>query len=126
MSRFLAKIKYSYFNFIYCVILRWENAIWQDKISRVSYLRFKSVAMNTAELKTKILKQIDALESDKLEGFYGLLLNYVNAQRSEEEWDLLSDEQRLGILAAKAEVESGQKIPHAEVTAKHGSRFGNA
>lgn len=82
--------------------------------------------MNTTELKTKILKQIDALDSDKLEGFYGLILNYVNAQRSEDEWGLLSDEQRVGILAAIAEVESGQKIPHAEVTAKHRSRFRNA
>lgn len=82
--------------------------------------------MNTTELKTKILKQIDALDSDKLEGFYGLLLNYVNAQQNEEEWHLLSDEQRVGILAAIAEVESGQKIPHAEVTAKHRSRFRNA
>lgn len=82
--------------------------------------------MNTTELKTKILKQIDALDSDKLEGFYGLLLNYVNAQRSEEEWELLSEEQRVGILTAIAEVDSGQKIPHAEVMAKHRSRFGNA
>lgn len=39
--------------------------------------------MNTAEIKIKILKHIDTLDSDKLEGFYGLLLNYVNAQRSE-------------------------------------------
>jgi hypothetical protein len=53
-------------------------------------------------------------------------LNYVNAQQNEEEWHLLSDEQRVGILAAIAEVESGQKIPHAEVTAKHRSRFSNA
>lgn len=82
--------------------------------------------MNTAELKTKILKQIDALESDKLEGFYGLLLNYVNSQRSEEEWDLLSEEQRLGILAAIAEVDSGHKIPHTEIVEKYRSQFRNA
>lgn len=84
------------------------------------------MAMNTAELKTKILKQIDALESDKLEGFYGLLLNYVNSQRSEEEWDLLSEEQRLGILAAIAEVDSGHKIPHTEIVEKYRSQFRNA
>lgn len=82
--------------------------------------------MNTAELKTKILKQIDALESDKLEGFYGLLWNYVNAQRSEEEWYLLSDEQRNGILTAIAEVGSGHKIPHTEIVEKYRSQFRNA
>lgn len=82
--------------------------------------------MNTAEIKIKILKQIDTLDSDKLEGFYGLLLNYVNAQRSEEEWHLLTDEQRTGILSAIEEVDAGHKILHTEVVAKFRSRFGSA
>lgn len=98
----------------------------KTKFPDFAYLRFKCVAMNTTELKTKILKQIDALDSDKPEGFYGLLLNYVNGQQSEEEWYLLSDEQRNGILAAIAEVESGHKIPHTEIVEKYRSQFRNA
>lgn len=82
--------------------------------------------MNAAEIKIKILKQIDTLDSDKLEGFYGLLLNYVNAQRSEEEWHHLTDEQRAGVLSAIEALDAGHKIPHAEVVAKFRSRFKNA
>ncbi len=37
--------------------------------------------MTVSDLKLKIFRQIDALEKNRLEEFYGLLMNYINSKR---------------------------------------------
>ena len=74
--------------------------------------------MNTAELKNKIFSQIDSLDSNKIEEFYGVLLNFINSKREENEWLEITDHQRKGIDAAIQELDSGKGISHQEVMKK--------
>jgi hypothetical protein len=74
--------------------------------------------MNTAELKIKIFSQIDSLDSNKMEEFYGVLLNFINSKKEANEWLELTDQQREGVDAAIEELDSGKGISHQEVIKK--------
>ncbi|MBK7133749.1 MAG: hypothetical protein IPH69_13280 [Bacteroidales bacterium] len=67
--------------------------------------------MTVSDLKLRIFRQIDSLEKNKLEEFYGLLMNYINGQRDISDWDKLTEFQKKGILDAIDEVESGKEFP---------------
>lgn len=74
--------------------------------------------MNLAELKIKIFRQIDSFDSNKLQDFYGVMLNYINSKKSIDEWVQLSDKEKQGIEDAIKEIESGKGIPHNKVISK--------
>jgi len=74
--------------------------------------------MNIAELKIKIFRQVDSLDSHKLEEFYGLMMNYINSKKDIDEWIGVSDDEKQGIEAAIKELDSGNGIPHAQVMSK--------
>jgi hypothetical protein len=71
--------------------------------------------MNTAELKNKIFRQIDSLDSNKIEEFYGILLNFINSKKEANEWLELTDQQRKGVDIAIEELDLGKGISHQEV-----------
>jgi hypothetical protein len=71
--------------------------------------------MNIAELKIKIFRQVDSLDSNKLEEFYGLMLNYFNSKKDIDEWIGVTEDEKLGIEAAIKELDSGKGIPHTQV-----------
>lgn len=82
--------------------------------------------MTVSDLKLRIFRQIDSLEKNKLEEFYGLLMNYINGQRDSSDWDKLSEIQRKGILDAIDEVESGKGISNKIVLDKFRKKYPNA
>ena len=79
--------------------------------------------MSAAELKIKIFRQVDSLDSSKLEEFYGIMLNYINSKREIDEWIGITDEEKHGIEAAIGEIDSGKGIPHAQVMNKFKKKY---
>ena len=52
--------------------------------------------MTVSDLKLKIFRQIDSLEKNRLEEFYGLLLNYINGKKDISDWEKLTPAQKQG------------------------------
>ena len=73
--------------------------------------------MTVADLKLKIFRQVDALQKNRLEEVYGLLINYIRGQRDIDDWDKLTEEQKQGILDAIKEIDKGEGIPHKKLMA---------
>jgi hypothetical protein len=82
--------------------------------------------MTVSDLKLRIFRQIDSLERNKLEEFYGFLLNYINGQKDISDWDQLSANQKKGILDAINEIESGKGIPNKSVLTKFRKKYSDA
>ncbi len=78
--------------------------------------------MTASDIKFEILKKIDSLENNQLEEFHGLVLNFLNSQKEENEWNM-SEEQRDGILSAISEIEQNKGISHRNVMSKVRSKF---
>jgi hypothetical protein len=81
--------------------------------------------MTVSDLKIKIFRHIDSLEKSKLEEFYRILLNYINEQKNESDWDNLTIDQKNGILEAIDEIESGKGIPNKTVLTKFRKKYSN-
>jgi hypothetical protein len=82
--------------------------------------------MNTSELKLKIFRQVDSLEKTRLEGLYGVLLNFINSQKEINDWINLSDNQKQGIFDAIEQIDSGKGIPHDKVMSKYRKKYTHA
>ena len=82
--------------------------------------------MTVSDLKLRIFRQIDSLERNKLEEFYGILLNYINGQKDISDWDILSANQKKGILDAIDEIESSKGIPNKTVLNKFRKKYSDA
>ena len=78
------------------------------------------------DLKHKILNQIDALDDSILEEFYGLLTNFINSKRDINDWDLLTDIEKQGIIDAISEVDEGKGIPHKQVMSNIRQKYSDA
>jgi hypothetical protein len=98
----------------------WKKPVWKfiPTIRCLLIFLLKTKQMNTAELKIKILNQIDSLDSNKIEEFYGVLLNFINSKTEVNEWLEITDQQREGVDAAIEELDSGKGISHQEVMKK--------
>jgi hypothetical protein len=82
--------------------------------------------MTVSDLKLRIFRQIDSLEKNRLEEFYGVLLNYINGQKEISDWDKLSANQKQGLLDAIDEIESGKGIPNKVVLDKFRKKYSHA
>jgi hypothetical protein len=82
--------------------------------------------MTVSDLKLRIFRQIDSLEKNKLEEFYGVLMNFINGQKDLSDWDKLSANQKKGILDAIEEVDSGKGIPNKTVVDKLRKKYTHA
>lgn len=82
--------------------------------------------MTVSDLKLRIFRQIDSLEKNRLEEFYGLLMNYINGQKDISDWDKLTANQKKGILDAIDEVDSGKRIPNKAVLDKFRKKYSHA
>jgi len=71
--------------------------------------------MTVSDLKLKIFRQIDSLEKNRLEEFYGLLLNYINGNKDISDWDKLTLAQKQGLMDAIDQLDSGKGISHDDV-----------
>ncbi len=81
--------------------------------------------MNVADLKIKIFRQVDSLDSTKLEELYGIMQNYINSKRETDEWIGVNDDERHGIETAIKELDLGKGIPHAQVMSKFRKKYSN-
>ena len=79
--------------------------------------------MTTSDLKLRLFRQIDALDKSKLEELYGVLINYLNGQKDISDWEKLSESQKLGILDAIDEIDSGMEIPNKVVLEKFRKKY---
>jgi hypothetical protein len=79
--------------------------------------------MTTSDLKLRLFRQIDALDKSKLEELYGVLINYLNGQKDISDWEKLSESQKLGILDAIDEIDSGRGIPNKFVLEKFRKKY---
>ena len=75
--------------------------------------------MNTAELKLKLFREIDILDKSKLEQVYGILLNFINTENDNTDWDLLSKNQQKGLVDAIDEMNFSDGINHQYVIEKY-------
>jgi len=82
--------------------------------------------MTVSDLKLKIFRQIDSLEKNRLEELYGVLINYINGQKDDSDWNKLTEEQKQGIYDAIEEIESGKGIPNEAVISKVRRKYRNA
>ena len=80
--------------------------------------------MNTAEIKLDLHKKIDNAAKKQLEEMYGLIVNYLNGQKSIEEWDTLSDDQKDAINEGLEQAEAGLDEPVSEVTKRLRNKYG--
>jgi hypothetical protein len=86
----------------------------------------KRKVMTVSDLKLKIFRQIDSLEKNRLEEFYGVMVNFINEKRDVGDWEKLTEEQKQGITDAIEEIDSGKGIPHEEVMANIRKKYTNA
>jgi hypothetical protein len=82
--------------------------------------------MTVSDLKLRIFREIDALEKNRLEEFYGLLMNYINGQKDISDWDKLSTNQKKGIFDAIDQIDSGKGIPNDTVLDKFRKKYSHA
>lgn len=74
--------------------------------------------MRTTELKQDLIRKLDALDPHKLKKLYGKILNLINSEDSEEEWDNLSTEQQTALKQAEELFKKGHFISNEQVLAK--------
>ena len=79
--------------------------------------------MSTEEMKLSIFRQVDALDGSKLKELYGLVQNFINSQRSEEEWMGVTDYEKEGIEASLQELNEGKSIYHNDVIGKARKKY---
>jgi hypothetical protein len=82
--------------------------------------------MTTSDLKLRLFRQIDALDKSKLEELYGVLINFLNGQKDLSDWEKLSESQKLGILNAIEEINSGKEISNKVVLEKFRKKYSHA
>jgi hypothetical protein len=86
----------------------------------------KTNPMTTSDLKLKIFRQIDSLEKNRLEEFYGVLVNFINEKKDIGDWANLTEEQQQGIADAIDEIDSGKGIAHEKMMATIRKKYSNA
>jgi hypothetical protein len=74
--------------------------------------------MTVSDLKIKIFRQIDSLEKNRLEEFYGLLLNYINGKIDISDWEQLSPAQKQGLMDSVDQLDSDKGSSHKVVMDK--------
>ena len=79
--------------------------------------------MTVSDLKLKIFRQIDSLEKNRLEEFYGLMQNYLNSKKELIDWAKLSEAQKKGIFDAIDEIESGKGKTNKAVVDKFRKKY---
>ena len=56
--------------------------------------------MSSYQIKLQIFRQIDALNGNKIKELYGLMQNYLNSNKEEDEWFNISKNKQEVIRAA--------------------------
>ncbi|MGD9993970.1 MAG: hypothetical protein AB7S69_11775 [Salinivirgaceae bacterium] len=81
--------------------------------------------MNTAEIKTDLIRKLDSLKGSRLEEAYGLLLNYINGKSDVNDWQSLTSEQQEAIRIGIDQLDEGKGKSHDEVMTSVRKKFLN-
>lgn len=71
--------------------------------------------MKTAELRVKIIRKIESLDSAKLKEFDGILQNFLNSSIETNDWIGVSESEIEGIESAILELDAGKGTPHVQI-----------
>jgi hypothetical protein len=82
--------------------------------------------MNSAEIKLELIRKIDTLERKQLNELTGVINNMIHGQYDTNDWELLSSDEKNGILDAMADLRKNGGIDHSVVMAKVRNRIANA
>jgi hypothetical protein len=74
--------------------------------------------MNAAEIRSELLKKIDAMSITQLKEFYGLFQNYFFGNDILDEWDSMTAQQKAKIEKGIAQADHGNTKPLNEVTTR--------
>jgi hypothetical protein len=80
--------------------------------------------MSVANLKIKLIKEIDSLDNKNIEKLYGIVMNYINGQVESENWDSLTDIQKAGIESGIYQLDHGTSISHEIVMEELKKNYG--
>ena len=79
--------------------------------------------MNISEFSIKITKEVENLDSKKLDELYGQFLNFLNSNKEDKEWSKLSNDEKEGIEEAISQMDEDKGIPHSIVISKMKAKF---
>ena len=80
--------------------------------------------MKASDIKVKLFQQIDALDKERLEELYGVILNFIHEKDNIEEWDKLTEPQKKGIEDGIYELEANKGIPNDVVLEELRKKYG--
>lgn len=83
----------------------------------------KLLVINTAELKLKLFREIDTLDKYKLEEFYGFLLNFLNKNNTDDEWNSLTTAKKNGLLEAINEMNISEGVANDSILKKYTDKY---
>ena len=86
----------------------------------------KANLMDASELKLKIIKEINSLETGKLKEVYGYLQNIIQGEKDIHEWESLSPAQKKGIKEAMDDIEAGKGVLNEDVISKYRDKYRDA
>lgn len=87
-----------------------------------TYVPLKKKCMKTAEIKLKIIRQIDQLNPSQLQEVYVLLHQTLNRDIDIYKWEELSEEQKDGLFDAIRQMDEGLGIANEDVLKKYKRR----
>jgi hypothetical protein len=82
--------------------------------------------MNSAELKLELIRNIDKLEKKQLFELSGVVSNMIHGQYGNDDWDLLSQFEKEGILEAIEDLKKNGGIKNETVIKNIRTRIANA
>ncbi len=81
--------------------------------------------MSTSDLKLELFRKIDALDSSSLAQVFGFVQNLQSGFVDEAAWELLSTDQKAGILNVGQSITEGKGVAHEEVVKRMMRKLGN-
>jgi hypothetical protein len=82
--------------------------------------------MNSAELKLDLIRKIDKLEKKQLSELSGVVSNMIHGKFGNDDWDLLSQYEKDGIMEAMEDLKNNGGINHENVIKKIRRNIANA
>lgn len=79
--------------------------------------------MSSAELKVDIFRKIDRLDDISLNKIYKYITEMMETDIQSEDWDMLSNAQKSGIIEALQSAENGKVTTHEQVISKFKKQY---
>ena len=77
-----------------------------------------------ADIKSKIIKQIEDLDNDTLAKLQGVIQNLLNEKKDLSDWETLTYTQKEGIRQAIDQVHEDQGMDNSQIISKYRKKYG--